>query len=124
MAGRPTAHRCSGRAPVPRVPRGGCRILRAGCEDRALYRRLCDMAGPKPKRRRYPRPQGCGPRAESVAAQPARVAAAVEALVMRDDDVGLAPKPRDSRKNRLAELRMFLDHDPLVGVERARLAQD
>src|SRR5207248_6386180 len=53
--------------------------------------------------------QDAGLERDLIPAQPARIAAAVEALVMRDDDVRLAPKPVDLRENRLAELRMFLD---------------
>src|SRR5438445_13242724 len=59
-----------------------------------------------------------------VAAQPARIAAAVEALVMGDDDLSLAPKAVHAGEDGLAEFRVSLDHDPFLGVERAGLAQD
>src|SRR5439155_11527475 len=41
-----------------------------------------------------------------IAAQPARVAAAVHSLVMGDDDLRLVAKPVDARENCLAEFRM------------------
>ena len=43
---------------------------------------------------------------------------------MGDDDLRLVAKPVDARENRLAEFRMPFDDDPLLGIERARLAQD
>src|SRR5438128_2452769 len=43
---------------------------------------------------------------------------------MGDDDLRLVAKPVYAREDCLTEFRMPLDHDPLLGIERARLAQD
>src|SRR5205823_11311247 len=68
--------------------------------------------------------QDAGLEWDLIPAQPARIAAAVEALVVGDDDLSLAPKAVDAGEDGLAEFGVPLDHDPFLGVERARLAQD
>src|SRR2546429_3172129 len=68
--------------------------------------------------------QDAGLERDLIPAQPARIAAAVEALVVGDDDLSLAPKAVDAGEDGLAEFGVPLDHDPFLGVERARLAQD
>src|ERR1700730_17048736 len=56
--------------------------------------------------------------------QAARVAAPVDALVMRDNDFRLAAQAGHTKQDLLAEFGMTLDNGPLGGVKRTRLVED
>src|SRR5256885_12647781 len=59
-----------------------------------------------------------------LAAQSPGIAAAIDALVVGDHDLRFAMKARDPQEDLVAEVRVTLDRDPLVGVERAGLVED
>src|SRR5205823_10723612 len=52
------------------------------------------------------------------------IAAAIDALVVRNHDLGFAVKARHPQEDLVAEVRVTLDRGPLAGVARARLVED
>src|SRR5712691_3834783 len=68
--------------------------------------------------------QDAGLERNLLAAQPARIAAAINALVVGDYDLGLAVQARHPQEDLVAERWVALDDRPLVRIERARLVED